>query len=834
MSNTRYIEIDSQYRDRNKWPLPGAFEIPISQSGTKDRFSALDPVSSAAIMLHQPVSFVNTSGGNFVIQGSVAINAGPSVTQTSDPNQVVVKTYYGSNPVQREDNFYAGSVIEAGGVSSQVANLWIAGGAYGGTSNKAISYSNDYGATWIPANIPVNIPSNVYDIAYNGNRWVAVGDVNIPILYSTDGINWINSANGTAIFGNTSQVNGIAWNGTLWVAVATATFGANTIGYSSDGITWNAATTSTSIFSVVGFGIAWNGSIWVAVGSGTNTIATSTDGINWTGLGNIIFTGAAAGGIGIGWNGTMWVAVGAGAINTIATSIDGTTWTGRGNTIFSSEGYNVAWNGSLWCAVGSGGNNMATSANGITWTGSVNGTAIFSYARSITWSGNKWIAGGYNTTPGDEHNIATSTDGLNWTLSSLSGISVARAVSTNYISTTLLTPVQRRRISGSKFLYTDDTLTYDYILFSLQNPFSDSVVDGVGISISNPSTPKDSEFPSLYIPTGENANNYYVNCIIQRVPNSLDPALVESKTIVGYNGPSKLGYDGLTRLAQLDSPFIDFLPTDSIIIRKQKASESGTLAVIGTSTTTFTLPSSSSSEPSFYVGSFIRFAGSLSPIPNITDAPTTPTTVNGNEVRKIVKYETVQALGTTPETYTYNHIITVNPGFTSIPPIGAIYEILPFTIDNANPFVYTGSTVSQQEMVCYEMKLVNLVLPNRILSVGKGSLITFYPYVYVQLSNVSAAGAGSKNIIYSNNPHSTKVLFRAPITDVPNLTSSTFIKIDGDGMVQTIKFKPNDNLYFAVTLPSGEIFDTILPEFHSPRIPNVLGQISAMFAIRRV
>ena len=701
MSNTRYIEIDSQYRDRNKWPLPGAFEIPISQSGTKDRFSALDPVSSAAIMLHQPVSFVNTSGGNFVIQGSVAINAGPSVTQTSDPNQVVVKTYYGSNPVQREDNFYAGSVIEAGGVSSQVANLWIAGGAYGGTSNKAISYSNDYGATWIPANIPVNIPSNVYDIAYNGNRWVAVGDVNIPILYSTDGINWINSANGTAIFGNTSQVNGIAWNGTLWVAVATATFGANTIGYSSDGITWNAATTSTSIFSVVGFGIAWNGSIWVAVGSGTNT-------------------------------------------------------------------------------------------------------------------------------------IATSTDGLNWTLSSLSGISVARAVSTNYISTTLLTPVQRRRISASKFLYTDDTLTYDYILFSLQNPFSDSVVDGVGISISNPSTPKDSEFPSLYIPTGENANNYYVNCIIQRVPNSLDPALVESKTIVGYNGPSKLGYDGLTRLAQLDSPFIDFLPTDSIIIRKQKASESGTLAVIGTSTTTFTLPSSSSSEPSFYVGSFIRFAGSLSPIPNITDAPTTPTTVNGNEVRKIVKYETVQALGTTPETYTYNHIITVNPGFTSIPPIGAIYEILPFTIDNANPFVYTGSTVSQQEMVCYEMKLVNLVLPNRILSVGKGSLITFYPYVYVQLSNVSAAGAGSKNIIYSNNPHSTKVLFRAPITDVPNLTSSTFIKIDGDGMVQTIKFKPNDNLYFAVTLPSGEIFDTILPEFHSPRIPNVLGQISAMFAIRRV
>jgi hypothetical protein len=142
--------------------------------------------------------------------------------------------------------------------------------------------------------------------------------------------------------------------------------------------------------------------------------------------------------------------------------------------------------------------------------------------------------------------------------------------------------------------------------------------------------------------------------------------------------------------------------------------------------------------------------------------------------------------------------------------------------------------VSQQEMVCYEIKLVNLILPNRILSVGKGSLITFYPYVYVQLSNVSSPGAGNKNIIYSNNPNSTKALFRAPITDVPNLTSSTFIKIDGDGTVQTVKFKPNDNLYFCVTLPSGEVFETILPEYVSPRIPNVLSQVSAMFAIRRV
>ena len=802
MSNTRYIEIDSQYRDRNRWPLPGAFEIPISQSGTKDRFSALDPVSASAIMLHQPVSFVNTTGGNFTIQGIMSINSGPSVTQTSDPNQIVVKTYYASNPVQREDNFYAGSVIEAGGLTSQIANLWVSGGGYGTVTNKAITYSTDNGTTWSPGIIGYTL-ANVFDIAYNGAIWLAAGDNQQPISYSIDGTTWTGSVNGTSIF--TNEARGIAWNGSIWVAVGRGT---NTIAYSSDGKTWTAVVAPP--FSVEGTDIAWNGSIWVAVGQGGNTIATSTNGTSWTGLGNIIFTA----GQGIAWNGTLWVAVGSGG-SIIGTSTNGTSWSPVVSPPFSG-GSGIAWNGTLWVAVGSGGSIIGTSTNGTTWTGSVNGTSIFSYALSIAWSGNKWIAGGYSITPGNEQNIATSTDGLNWTLTTSSGVSVARAVSTNYISgsSTLLSPVQRRRILGSKFLYTDDTVTYDYILFSLQNPFSDTVVDGVGISISNASTPTDTEFPSLYIPTGENANNFYVNCIIQRVTNTLDPSLVESRTIVGFNGPTKLGYDGLTRLAQLDNPFSTFLPTDTIIIRRQAASESGTLAVAGTSKTTFTLPSSASSVEDFYVGSFIRFFGSLSPIPT--------TTTNGDEVRKIVSYNSV------------TKVITVISGFTTTPPIGAIYEILPFTIDNANPFVYTGSMVSQQEMVCYEIKLVNLVLPNRILSVGKGSLITFYPYVYVQLSNVSASGAGSKNIIYSNNPHSTKVLFRAPITDVPNLTSSTFIKIDGDGMVQTIKFKPNDNLYFAVTLPSGEIFDTILPEFVSPRIPNVLGQISAMFAIRRV
>ena len=48
MSNLRYIELCSNYRNRNQWHEPGEFEIPISQSGRKGATDAIDPVSLSA------------------------------------------------------------------------------------------------------------------------------------------------------------------------------------------------------------------------------------------------------------------------------------------------------------------------------------------------------------------------------------------------------------------------------------------------------------------------------------------------------------------------------------------------------------------------------------------------------------------------------------------------------------------------------------------------------------------------------------------------------------------------------------------------------------------
>ena len=249
-----------------------------------------------------------------------------------------------------------------------------------------------------------------------------------------------------------------------------------------------------------------------------------------------------------------------------------------------------------------------------------------------------------------------------------------------------------------------------------------------------------------------------------------------------------------------------------------------TLGVV-TSASTFIL-NLTSTENNFYTGQFIRILPGLNPYRYnvfsdssiLSDSLTAPVC----EIRRILS----STAGATTS-------VTVHPSFSVAPSAGNIVEILNFSYDNLAPFVYTGSVVSQQEMVCYEIELENLILPNDVLHGGAGGRIAYYPYVYVELQNVSASGSGLKNIIYSNNPNSSKMLFRCPVNDINTDMLAPFVKISGDGMVQTIKFKPNDNLKFSVTFQNGEIFNTVGSESYSPFPPNLKYQISALFSIKR-
>lgn len=159
-------------------------------------------------------------------------------------------------------------------------------------------------------------------------------------------------------------------------------------------------------------------------------------------------------------------------------------------------------------------------------------------------------------------------------------------------------------------------------------------------------------------------------------------------------------------------------------------------------------------------------------------------------------------------------------------------ELLKFSRDNEIPLMVNGNTTERQNLTCYEISLLSLSLPNVILK--NNYKVVNFPYFSVGLSNMSNYHSIDNGVIYSNNPNMKKSLFRATIHDTDNFEKSDFIKVNGDGMTQTIKFKPNDNLKFSVYLPNGELFQTRLEDNTSPSEPNQSIQISALFEIKKL
>ena len=352
-------------------------------------------------------------------------------------------------------------------------------------------------------------------------------------------------------------------------------------------------------------------------------------------------------------------------------------------------------------------------------------------------------------------------------------------------------------ITGWQYKSSDNNFDY----FIVTTLITSSTIDGSlnTFILTNYSSKNEGIF---YVPGTHNAHNFYINHF-----------LWNERLQVGF---PIISYDGFTHTIGIDNTngvVNVWLNTDTLNIRKELPMISGFIATQSPSLNTVFIGVGDSDS---FLGNFIRFSENS---PN-----------NANQVGRITSYTGLGDATVVP--IIPPGLATVNVNFTTLPQVNDPVEMLQYTRDSVVPFTYTGSMVSQQEMVCYEVELVNLVLPNTLLQ--SGGQISFYPYVYVQLQNISSTGAGLTNIIYSNNPHSTKRLFRASIDDIPNPEISPFIKIDGDGMIQTVKFKINDSLSFGVFLPDGTPFETLLTDTTSPSKPNTLLQISAIFSIKRL
>ena len=375
------------------------------------------------------------NGVLWVVVGNASTSTGPQISYSYDAK----------NWIQVTNNIFGTSGYGTGVCWNGTQFI-----ATGGNTNNQIAYSYD-GINWTGLGNSFFGSGNAGQaVAYNGFLNVVIGGSGTsPIVYSANGFQW-NSTSGDNFNGGGG--NGIAWNGIRWVAVGNV---GGASGYaittSTDGINWTKVTGSLSIFSGVGQSIAWNGTYWVAGGNGGNTLAYSLDGLTWTpngssifttqcpgiasrltlpnvgatvippkpnlspyftvaggnggnntlaysyngttwiGLGKSIFTSA---GIAVAYNGTLWIAAGQGTTNTLAYSYDGINWTGLGKSIFTSAGRSIAWNGTYWVAAGNGGSSIAYSTDGINWTAVTNSTTIFTYGYAIAWNGSIWVAGG--------------------------------------------------------------------------------------------------------------------------------------------------------------------------------------------------------------------------------------------------------------------------------------------------------------------------------------------------------------------------------------------------------------------------------------------------------
>lgn len=391
------------------------------------------------------------------------------------------------------------------------------------------------------------------------------------------------------------------------------------------------------------------------------------------------------------------------------------------------------------------------------------------------------------------------------------------------------------KISTWTYLSSDATL--DYFIVTVIPALSSGPTGATAVVFSSAATMNDMTGGNIFVPDGFSADHYYVGGELynETIAASSTGTQNNSRTIISYDGTNKLmGINLAGGLVNPASPTSDNWGTDDTYsIRQENPKYIGSLPAPTLLPTPppLTLPyqgpntSTSFAVPAdiiVSVGDFIRFtSGALS-----------------NRSYRVVRYtgngQAENLSANPPLSYIPPNVVTVSPLLSTIPPSsgGWEFEVLQFTRDNAVPFCYSGSLVSQQEMVCYEIELLNLVLPN--ITLRSGGRTAFYPYVYVELQNVSSASAGTKCVMYSNNPNSHRMLFRAAIDDIPNPDISPFIKIDGDGMVQTIKFKPNDNLKFGVYLPNGELLQTVESDYSSPIEPNPLVQISAIFSIKRL
>ena len=204
-----------------------------------------------------------------------------------------------------------------------------------------------------------------------GGRDFDSGGNNRCIYWSTDGKNWIEST------GDNFDVDSSTIDCNDKICLASGRGRVNLLS-STDGKVWSKITSAGQDMELKG--VIWNknchNGIWVGYGTYSQLpfnfmYSLSPDASVWQYGSNDIFTGRDSHILDVAHNnGSIWVAVGYSDENTIAYSTTGITWVGLGKTIFTTNGRRVKWNGKYFIAVGHNNDTqvIAYSSDGKIWS----------------------------------------------------------------------------------------------------------------------------------------------------------------------------------------------------------------------------------------------------------------------------------------------------------------------------------------------------------------------------------------------------------------------------------------------------------------------------------
>ena len=153
--------------------------------------------------------------------------------------------------------------------------------------------------------------------------------------------------------------------------------------------------------------------------------------------------------------------------------------------------------------------------------------------------------------------------------------------------------------------------------------------------------------------------------------------------------------------------------------------------------------------------------------------------------------------------------------------------------ENSRPLNYRG--LPYTEVRYFEVRLKQLIMPNKLLKVGNGGTLDRYPFLYVEIFN--EGDKGTNDIMISNN-NNQNVIFKVYITKTYYDQPTSFFVLktyDDSEQRQIFAYRPDKDTRIRILMPDGvTVVQYQEDDYLSPSYPNPLLQTNIFLSIRPV